>query len=379
MKPLPLLWEEQNKEVAMSIQEKSSGMNYAPKGPQGKTKKVCGKGDFPIGVIGLDHGHIYGMCNGLNEVGAEIKAVYDPDPEKIAAFRKLYPKARAASCDTEILEDPEIRLIASAPVPVLRGDLGLRTMKCGKDYFTDKPPFTTKTQLESARRLTKETGLFYAVYYSERIHVEASVLAERLINDGAIGRVVQVINIAPHRISLDKRPPWFFDKSQYGGIIVDIGSHQIEQFLYYTKAKDARVDSSRVANYHCKQYKGFEDFGDTCLTADNGAVSYMRVDWLNPDGLGAWGDGRLFVLGTEGYIEVRKYIDVARDLEGDNLFLVDHKGEHFYNAAGKEGFPFFGKFIKDCLERTRTAYSQETAFKAIELALEAQEKAVVVE
>ena len=360
----------------MSLQQKSSGMNYAPKG---RAERVCEKGEFPVGVIGLDHGHIYGMCNGLTEAGAEIYRVYDPDPAKVEAFRKQFPEARAARGEAEILEDSDIKLIASAPVPVRRGDLGCRTLLHGKDYFTDKPPLTTGEQLAEARRITSETGLNYAVYYSERLHVESSVLAERLINEGAIGRVVQVINLAPHRISLDQRPPWFFRKDQHGGIIVDIGSHQIEQFLTFSGAVDARLVSSRVANYNFKQYPEFEDFGDASFTADNGAVGYMRVDWLNPDGLGAWGDGRLFVLGTEGYIEVRKYIDVARSREGDHLFLVDKKGEHYYSAAGKEGFPFFGRLIRDCLDGTSSAFSQATTFKAIELAIEAEEKALTVE
>jgi predicted dehydrogenase len=360
----------------MSLQDKSSGMNYAPKG---KAEKVCAKGEFSVGVIGLDHGHIYGMCNGLTEAGAELSMVHDPDPQKVAAFLKVFPGTRVARDEAEILEDRRIRLVASAPVPALRSGLGLRAFEHGKDYFTDKPPLTTRSQLEAVRQATSESGRIYAVYYSERLHVESSVLAERLIDEGAIGRVVQVINIAPHRISLDQRPPWFFEKEQYGGILVDIGSHQIEQFLYFTRAGDAQLVSSRVANYNFKQYRGFEDFGDATFTADNGAVSYMRVDWLNPDGLGAWGDGRLLVLGTDGYIEVRKYIDVARSAEGDHVFLVDHKGEHYFNAAGKEGFPFFGRLIRDSLERTHTAFSQDTAFKAIELAIEAQEKAVTVE
>jgi len=363
----------------MSLQKKDNGMTYAPKTPDGKLKPVCGPGEFPIGVVGLDHGHIYGMCNGLCEAGAEVKLVYDPDPQKVQAFCKAFPGTRTARGETEVLEDAAIRLIAGAPIPARRGELGLAAMSHGKHCFTDKPPFTTQGQLQLARAKTAETGLRWAVYYSERIHVESSVLAERLINEGAIGRVVQVIAIAPHRISLPQRPAWFFDKEQYGGIIVDLGCHQVEQFLYYTKATDARVDSSRVANYNFKQYNGFQDFGDATLTADNGATAYLRVDWLNPDGLGAWGDGRLFVLGTDGYIELRKYIDVARDKEGDHVFMVNHEGEHYFSAAGTEGFPFFGRHIRDCLDGTDTAYSQETTFRAIELSLEAQERAVVVE
>ncbi len=358
------------------MQEKSSGMSYAPKG---RAEHVCAFGELPIGVIGLDHGHIYGMCRGLTEAGAHVQLVYDPDLEKVNRFLEVFPAARSASCEEEILEHQDVKLVASASVPDMRSDLGCRALGHGKNYFSDKPPFTDREQLARARSAVKETGLRYAVYYSERIHVEASVLAERLIHEGAVGRVLQVINIAPHRISIKERPSWFFDKKRYGGILTDLGCHQVEQFLYYTQAGDAEVVSSRTANYHHKEYQGFEDFGDAMLTADNGAAGYLRVDWFTPDGLGAWGDGRLFVLGTEGSIELRKYIDIARDREGDHVFLVNHEGETSYSAAGKEGFPFFGAFVRDCLDNTYTAYSQEMSFRAIELSIDAQELALRIE
>ena len=356
--------------------QKSDGMNYAPKG---KSAPVCRKGDFRVGAIGLDHGHIFGMCNGLVEAGAEIAGVYDPDPAKVANFRKSFPDANAVSSEEAILEDPSIHMVASAAVPADRGALGIRVMDRGKDYFSDKAPFTTLDQIASARKKVAETERKHAVYYSERLHVEAAVFAGTLIADGAIGRVVQVIGMGPHRISLPQRPEWFFRKERTGGILVDLGCHQIEQFLFYSGAKDARVLSSKVANYKFKQYPGLEDFGDATLVADNGATNYLRVDWFTPDGLGVWGDGRTFVLGTEGYIEMRKYIDVARSKEGDQLFLVDHRGEHHFSVAGQVGFPFFGALILDCLNRTAKAYSQEMFFKAAELAVIAEQTATRIE
>jgi len=356
--------------------QKSDGMNYAPRG---KSAPVCRKGDFRVGVIGLDHGHIFGMCNGLIEAGAELAGVYDPDPVKLANFRKAFPDVSAVLSEEAILEDPAIHLVAGAAVPSDRCDLGLRVMDHGKDYFSDKPPFTTLEQISSARKKVAETERKYAVYYSERLHVEAAVFTGNLIADGAIGRVVQVIGMGPHRISLPQRPEWFFRKEKFGGILVDLGCHQIEQFLFYSGAKDARVISSKVANYKFKQYPELEDFGDATLVADNGATNYLRVDWLTPDGLGVWGDGRTFVLGTDGYIEMRKYIDVARSRDGDQVFLVDHQGERQFSVAGQVGFPFFGALILDCLNRTAKAYSQEMFFKAAELAVIAEQTATRIE
>jgi len=355
---------------------KNDGMNYAP---EGKPKPVCGKGEFPFAAISLEHGHIYGMCNGLIEAGAELKWVYDPDPKKVEAFCRRYPGVQAADSEERILNDPSIKLVAGAAIPSQRCDLGMRVMEHGKDYFTDKTPFTTLEQLERARKMTAKTGLKYMVYYSERLHVESAVYAGQLVKEGAIGRVVQVIGTGPHRINAPSRPEWFFKREMYGGILCDIGSHQIEQFLFYSGAKDARVLHSKVANYRHKQYPELEDFGDATLVADNGATNYFRVDWLTPDGLGTWGDGRTIILGTDGYIELRKYIDVARDREGDQLYLVNHEGEHHMSLKGKVGFPFFGQLILDCLNRTENAMTQEHAFKAAELCLLAQKQAIRVE
>jgi predicted dehydrogenase len=318
------------------------------------------------------------MCNGLTEAGADLKWVYDPDPVKVEKFCQTYPGVKVSSSEDKILDDKNVRLIASAKVPVERCELGLKTMGYGKHYFTDKPPFTTLEQLNEARQKTHETGLKYAIYYSERLHVEAAVYAGELIENGAIGRVIQVIGLGPHRLNPASRPAWFFDKEKYGGILCDIGSHQIEQFLYYAGATDAKILHSKVANYHNKQYPEFEDYGDATLLADNGATNYFRVDWFTPDGLGSWGDGRTLILGSDGYIELRKYIDIGRDNEGDQVYLVDHEGEKHFSVHGKVGYPFFGKLITDCLNGTEEAMSQKHAFKAAELCLEAQSQAMQI-
>jgi predicted dehydrogenase len=356
----------------VSTFQATDGMNYAPRG---KPAPVCGPGEFPIAAVGLDHGHIHGQVNGLLEAGAELRWVFDPDPAKVEAFRRQHPQARAARALDEVLDDPRIRLVAAAPVPCDRGPLGVRVMERGKDYFVDKSPFTTLDQLADARRSAAATGRKYMVYYSERLHVECAVHAGTLIQAGAIGRVLQVIGLGPHRLNAKSRPAWFFDKAKYGGILCDIGSHQCEQFLYYAGARDARVTQARAVNHHHPEHPGLEDFGEASLVADNGASFYFRVDWFTPDGLRTWGDGRTFILGTDGYIELRKYVDVATERMGNQILLVNGSGEQRLEVQGQVGFPFFGQLIRDCLERTEHAMTQEHAFKAAELSLQAQARA----
>ncbi|HEY4464337.1 MAG TPA: Gfo/Idh/MocA family oxidoreductase [Streptosporangiaceae bacterium] len=351
-------------------------MTYAP---SGRARPVCSPGDFVFAAVGLDHGHINGMCNGLIEAGGQLRWVYDDDAGKVAALGRRYPGAQAAPSAEAVLDDDRVQLVASACVPRDRAGLGLRVMEHGKHYFTDKPPMTTLGQLAAARATVTATGRKYAVYYSERLHVESAVFAGQLVRDGAIGRVVQVLGLGPHRLNEPSRPAWFFDRDAYGGILCDIGSHQLEQVLYYGGSDDAVVTSARVANYAHKEHPGLEDFGDVNVVLGNGATGYCRVDWFTPDGLGTWGDGRTFILGTDGYIELRKYIDVARDPGGDHVYLADKAGEHHIPVSGQVGYPFFGELILDCLEGTERAMTQEHAFRAAELCLQAQEQAVRVE
>jgi predicted dehydrogenase len=239
-----------------------TGYDYAPKG---KPAPVCQPGDFKFAAVALDHGHIHGQCNGLIEAGGELCWVFDPDPLKVEEFRKRFPQAKISRTLGEVLEDPEIHLIAAAAIPSERGALGIQIMCAGKHYFTDKTPFTDLAQLAEAKRAVAETGRKYMVYYSERLHVECAVFAGDLVEQGAIGRVVQVLGLGPHRLSAKSRPAWFFEKAKYGGILCDIGSHQIEQFLFYAGASDATVASARVANYANKEYPELEDFGDATL------------------------------------------------------------------------------------------------------------------
>ena len=343
-------------------------MNYAP---QGKANAVVQPGEFSFAAAFLEHGHIYGQCNGLIEAGAELKWVYDADPKKVEAFCAKHPQVRVARSFDEILADPAVKLVAAAAIPCERGAIGCRVMRAGKDYFTDKTPFTSLEQLAEARRVSLEADRKYMVYFSERLHVECAVKAGELVHGGAIGRVVQVLGLGPHRLGTG-RPSWFFEREKYGGILCDIGSHQFEQYLFYSGATDAVVTQAAVGNYANAGTPEFEDFGEASLLGDNGTSNYVRVDWFTPPGLGTWGDGRLVILGTKGYIELRKYVDIARDKQGDQLYLVDDKGEQHLNVTGQVGFPFFGELILDCLRRTEGAMSQAHVFKAAELCLKAQ-------
>jgi predicted dehydrogenase len=324
-------------------------------------------------VVGVNHSHINSMVDAVLRGGGELVSMYAQEPDLAAAFAKRYPQVRRARGENEILEDSTIQLVLSAAIPEQRAPIGIRAMEHGKDYMADKPGITTLDQLADVRRVQAATRRIYSIMYSERFENRATVRAVDLVKAGAIGRVVQTIGLGPHRMTPKTRPAWFFERPRYGGILCDIGSHQADQFLFFTGSTRADVVSSQVANVHHPQYPTFEDFGDVTLRGDKGA-GYIRVDWFTPDGLATWGDGRLTILGTDGFIEVRKNIDIAGRQGQSHLFLVDQK-ETRYIDCRDVALPYGEQIVADVLNRTETAMPQQHCFLATELVLKAQKQA----
>jgi predicted dehydrogenase len=326
-------------------------------------------------AIGFNHYHIFSQIEATMRGGGEFAAadLTGAQPDLGADFKKRFPNVKIVREEKEILEDPSIQLVLSAAIPENRAPIGLRVMKHGKDYMSDKPGIITLEQLAEVRKVQAETKQIYSIMYSERFENRATVKAGELVKAGAIGKVVQTVGLGPHRMNIKSRPEWFFDKKRYGGILCDIGSHQGDQFLYFTGSTKAEVVASQVGNVHYSQYPDFEDFGDVILRG-NGGTGYIRNDWFTPDGLSSWGDGRLTILGTDGYIEVRKNVDIAGRPGGNHLFLVDNKQTEYMDCSNVE-LPYGPQLVSDVLHRTETAMTQEHCFLATEIMLKAQKQA----
>lgn len=325
-------------------------------------------------VIGINHGHIYSQVEAVRRGGGEFVSFYAKEPDLAAEFAKNHPEAKLARSKDEILNDKSIQLVLTAGIPIDRAPLGIEVMKHGKDFMSDKPGVATLDQLKEVRRVQKETKRIYSIMYSERLENKATVKAGELVKAGAIGKVIQTMGVGPHRMSPKSRPAWFFDKKQYGGILTDIAAHQTDQFLFFTGSTEADVVASRIGNFNHPEYPGLEDFGDAMLSG-NGGAGYLRVDWFTPDGLKTWGDARLTILGTEGYIEIRKNIDIAGRPGDNHLFLVNQKETKYVDSSDTE-LSYGRLLVDDILNRTETAMPQAHCFLATELALKAEQNAI---
>jgi predicted dehydrogenase len=321
-------------------------------------------------AIGLDHPHISMQVEFMRDAGAELVAFHAAEDKLAKPFAERYPQARRVEDPRYIIEDDGIALVVSAAVPCERATLGIRVMRHGKDFMVDKPGMTSLAQLAAVREAQRETGRIYSICYSEHFATRSTVRAGELVAAGAMGRVINVVGLGPHRLDKENRPAWFFRRNMTGGILADIASHQCEQFLFLTGAGDAEIAAATVGNRAHPDTPELQDFGEMLLRTES-ATGYIRVDWFTPEGLRTWGDGRLFILGTEGYIELRKYIDPAGAPGVDHLLLVDRKGIHRIDCFAV-ALPYGRQLLADVRQRSETAMPQARCFKAMELALKAQ-------
>lgn len=330
--------------------------------------------DVVIGVVGIDHRHIYGMLSGMLDAGARCKSWWtEGSPQTLAGFLKRFDSVPRAAERSALLDDPEINLVLIAAPPQQRADLAIEAMEHGKDVMLDKPGCISFEELDRIREVVERTGRIWSVDFSERFEVPASIKALELVRGGEIGTVVQTLAVGPHRLNRATRPDWFFDRSLYGGILGDIGTHQIDQFLTFTGSSDAEIVSASVGNFANPESPGFQDFGEILLRSDT-ARGYARLDWYTPDALPNWGDGRLMVLGTEGYIELRKYVDIEGRPGTDHLFMVNNKRSDYIDCS-QVPLTYFRDLAADVRERTERALTFSHAHTVTRLALEAQQHA----
>jgi predicted dehydrogenase len=326
---------------------------------------------FVFGVIGLDHNHIYAMTTRMISAGGRCKGWWtEGEPGTLPGFIQRFPDVPRFLDQRALIEDPEITLVLVAARFDERAQIAAAAMRNGKDVMVDKPGCTSFEQLALLRRTVAETGRIWSINFSERFQVPAVLRAMEMVAEGAIGRVIQTIGLGPHRLNAKSRPAWFLDSASYGGILTDIASHQIDQFLVFTGSRSAKIVSATAANLAFPELPRFQDFGQVLLQGDRGH-GYIRVDWCTPDGLPTWGDGRLTILGTDGYIELRKYIDIAGRPGANHLFLVNKtRCEHI--DCSSVPLTYFQAFADDIRDRTETAMDQDHVFAVTELALQAQ-------
>ena len=275
----------------------------------------------------------------MTEAGGSSSGRTTPDPAKTAALAAQFPGVQLARSEDEVWRTRSVQLVAGAAVPADHAALGLRVMAHDKDYFCDKPALTTLGPVGASSSGSGGTGRKYAVYYSERVHVESAVFAGELVQGGALGRALQVIGMGPTRQHWRPGPRGSSSGNATEASCATSGATRRTVLVLHRQHRRPG-GGSQVANYAHRDQAGLEDFGDCHLVRGNGATGTSASDWFTPAGLSAWGDGRTFLLGTDGYIELRKYLNVGAGDGGTTSTWWTAAESTTSRSAGRSGSPF---------------------------------------
>jgi predicted dehydrogenase len=320
-------------------------------------------------AIGLDHRHIYDLTAGLLAAGAQCVG-HDPessDQRVLAGFRKRFPDVPSVERG-RLLDDKSIDFIVLAAIPRDRAAIAIEAMRRGKDVMVDKPGVTTSDQLAAVEAAVRETGRIWSMALG-RLTSSAVQVALQVARSGELGRLVSLTSLAPHRLNRALRPAWFFDRAAYGGIITDIGVHSIDQFLAFADVSDATIAAATIGCFGTEP-PGFEDFAEVTLRG-GGMTGTMRLDWFTPDGLADWGDGRLFLTGTEGTLELRKNLDLEGRAGGNHMFVTNRKQTRYVDAS-THPVTYYQDFLADVRDRSGTTMDRGRVCAACRLALQCQ-------
>lgn len=318
-------------------------------------------------VIGINHEHVFRMVEAVRQGGGELAMIFAPDmdPNHGARFMRENSSAKVARSEAEVLESKDISLIITAAKPAERAAVGARAMRAGKDVLADKGGILSLAQLEGLRRIQAETRRIFSISYNERLLLPVSVKIDNLLQAGAIGKVTHMKGLGPHGLyGHGPREPWFWTRAGRGGIFMDIGTHQADQFLHYVGEEGAQVVTSGTGNFDNPDHPEFEDHGTVTFRSNAGTGEAM-VSFHT----GKSGGFVLEITGTEGHMLVRKHA-------GQIIVTAKNGTKKEYNVNPKTPCAFGLRLVDDILNRTETAMTQKHTFLASELAVRAQLAAV---
>ncbi len=327
-----------------------------------------------LGVIGVEHLHVFEMIDGLVQGGAAT-VCHAADGGPLTDLFEAWRTDSARVTATAVLDDRSLDLIVIGSIPADRGRIAIEALSAGHHVLTAKPGVTTLADLEAVAAAVASSGRRWWVFFSERLANRGVSEAVRRVHAGHIGQLVAITGLAPHTLGAGTRPDWFFDPSRSGGILVDLAAHQADQLLALAGPGRTDVLAASVANVAAPDRLGMQDVGRMSLrhTTSSGRVvlSDHHVDYLSPSGLDTWGDVRLMITGTEGTIEVRSNVDPAGQPGSDHVIVVDAEAPRRLDVSAV-ALDWAERLCSDIGAGTDTFMAHDHAVAACSITLRAQ-------
>ncbi|MFD2671393.1 Gfo/Idh/MocA family protein [Marinicrinis sediminis] len=260
-------------------------------------------------IIGCQHAHISIFIEEMLALGHVCKGIYERENHRLAEqIARKYDLPIVASL--EELEQESIDLIGCAAINNEKIDIMEWCEQFGKPIMIDKPAVTNRDGLKRLSALISRNQLEIGMLLTERYRPSVSTLKRR-IAEGRYGTIVHISMRKPHMLRPEDRPDWHFSKEQSGGIINDLFVHDIDLLRWLLADEICEMQAFRSKRI-LPEYPDFYDAAGLQIKMQGGGTAQLYADWHTPESCWTYGDGRIFVTGTEGTAELRLSGDPLR-------------------------------------------------------------------
>lgn len=253
----------------------------------------------------MAHPHIFAMINEVLNEEKDLKIVALCDPKTPEYVKKAQEKIHGVSVynsEQELYSNEKFDIVMSSAIGSDKGGIAIRALSSNKSIMFDKPLVTTTRELDIIVSLIKDNTQLKIMLWLTCRYSDSYYTVKKLIESGEIGEVVHLYFVRPHRLAPSTRPDWMFNHQMYGGIINDIGVHDLDLARWYTKSECKEILSATTSNTRFPEYD-INDNGSVFIKMENGAEAMVFENWLTPDAFPSHGDTRVSITGTKGTIE----------------------------------------------------------------------------
>ncbi len=257
-----------------------------------------------FGFVGLDHWYwAFSFADAVaTSKDAEIVAVADSNLEHAQSFGKRFGVQKITTNPSELIEDPEIDVIASFISVDQNPKICIAAARSHKHIFSVKPMACSLAEATEILNAVREAGVvFFPSESANRLSPQAQQI-KHWIAEGRLGRIISATYSQhaglPQSWPDETESGWFIDPERApGGGWIDHSIYHIDMLRWLL---DTEVEKIGGRSEHLKYPDlAFEDYGLASIHFKNGLEATVEVTWIAPPrgGRTAW-----TMIGTEGAV-----------------------------------------------------------------------------
>lgn len=273
-------------------------------------------------IIGCEHEHISIFIEEMLELGHECAGIYEAENKALlesVAEKYNLPIAE----DKEMLLSNNVDMVGSSAINNQKIDIIELCEERGKHIMVDKPAVTNREDYKRLQAVIDRGQIEVGMLLTERYRPAFSTL-KRYIDEQRLGKIINIGIRKPHKLKPSTRPAWHFSKEQGGGIVIDLFVHDFDLLRWLT-GDEIRGFDGMVTKNMLPEYPTFYDAAAVQVLLKDNTIAQLYADWHTPEASKTYGDGRIFVVGTEGYAELRLSGDPLITDETLMLFVTHEK------------------------------------------------------